>query len=50
MSTQVVGISFPKELIEKIDSERGDISRSRFVIRGLEKAYGLRKEAMNNGQ
>jgi hypothetical protein len=32
-----VGISLPKEIISKIDSERGDISRSRYMLRLLEK-------------
>ena len=36
-----IGISFPKELIEKIDKERGDVSRSRFIQRILEKKYGI---------
>lgn len=48
MSTQVVGISFPKELIEKIDSERGDVSRSKYIVRGLEKAYGQAKGVKTN--
>jgi hypothetical protein len=34
-----VGISLPKEIISKIDSERGDISRSRYLLRLLEKPY-----------
>lgn len=36
-----IGISFTKELLEKIDKERGDIPRSRFIQRILEKKYGL---------
>jgi metal-responsive CopG/Arc/MetJ family transcriptional regulator len=36
-----IGISFTKELIAKIDKERGDIPRSRFIQRILEKKYGL---------
>jgi hypothetical protein len=32
-----VGISLPKEIISQIDSERGDISRSRYMLRLLEK-------------
>lgn len=34
-----VGISLPKSLIKKIDDERGDIPRSRYVLRMLEKTY-----------
>jgi hypothetical protein len=33
------GLSIPKELLCKIDSERGDISRSRFLLRLIERAY-----------
>ena len=33
------GISFPKKIIESIDSDRGDVSRSRFVLRLLEQVY-----------
>ena len=33
------GLSLPTELIQKIDSERGDISRSRFLLRIIERAY-----------
>jgi hypothetical protein len=34
-----VTLSFPELLIQRIDSDRGDVSRSKFVIRLLEKAY-----------
>lgn len=34
-----VGISFPKEYLKKIDLDRGDISRSRFIVKFLEKTY-----------
>jgi hypothetical protein len=33
------GLSLPAELIHKIDSERGDVSRSRFLLRIIEKTY-----------
>ena len=33
------GISFPKKIIKTIDRERGDVSRSRFVLRLLEQVY-----------
>jgi len=36
--TIAVGISLPKEVYEKIEKARGDISRSRFIQRLLEKA------------
>jgi hypothetical protein len=31
-----VGISLPKKVISRIDSERGDVSRSRYLLRLLE--------------
>lgn len=31
-----IGISLPEELIEKIDTQRGDINRSRFILRLIE--------------
>ena len=31
-----VGVSFPKNIIKKIDSNRGDVSRSRYLLRILE--------------
>ena len=34
-----VTLSFPESLIKKIDSDRGDVNRSKFVLRLLEKAY-----------
>jgi metal-responsive CopG/Arc/MetJ family transcriptional regulator len=42
------GLSLPNELIEKIDSERGDVSRSRFLLRLIERAY-LLKQKENGG-
>jgi hypothetical protein len=37
--TIAVGISFPKKIMAKIDSERGDVPRSRFLLRLLEDRY-----------
>jgi hypothetical protein len=37
--TTGIGISLPVPIMAKIDAERGDISRSRYVLRLLEKAY-----------
>ncbi len=31
------GLSLPSEVLKRIDVERGDISRSRYVLRQLEK-------------
>ena len=36
---KATGISLPDELLKEIDSERGDISRSRYMLRLLEKPY-----------
>jgi len=33
------GLSLPGELLRKIDAERGDISRSRYLLRLIERAY-----------
>jgi hypothetical protein len=38
------GISLPVQLMQKIDSERGDIPRSRFIFRLLEKIYDASKD------
>jgi metal-responsive CopG/Arc/MetJ family transcriptional regulator len=45
-----VGISLPKELMAQIDSERGDISRSRFLLRLIEGSAGKRKDVTENDQ
>lgn len=37
---KATGVSLPIEVIKIIDSERGDISRSRYVLRKLEDVYG----------
>ena len=34
-----VGISFPKKIMEKIDEERGDISRSKYLLKIIEKVF-----------
>jgi metal-responsive CopG/Arc/MetJ family transcriptional regulator len=39
MQTSAVSLTFPKEILAKIDESRGDISRSRYVLRLIEKAY-----------
>jgi len=35
------GLSLPKELMKKIDLERGDIPRSRYLLRLLERIYAV---------
>ncbi|PWU81760.1 MAG: hypothetical protein DLM72_05340 [Candidatus Nitrosopolaris wilkensis] len=50
-----VGISLPREIIEKIDVARGDVPRSRFLLRILERVYCInndnnRKSVNKNGK
>ena len=42
------GTSFPKELIETIDKERGDIPRSRFIFRLIEQGLSKDNAIHNN--
>jgi metal-responsive CopG/Arc/MetJ family transcriptional regulator len=35
----IFSINLPEKLVKKIDRERGDIPRSRFILRLLEKVY-----------
>jgi hypothetical protein len=44
---KATGLSIPTELLYKIDTERGDVSRSRFLLRLIEKAYS--KSGPDNG-
>ena len=45
MSTiRVIGVSIPKDLIQKIDADRGDINRSRYIRRLVEAAYSLKEQ------
>ena len=37
-----VGISLPKDLLSKIDVERRDVPRSRYLQRLVEKAYAVK--------
>ena len=39
-----VTYSLPKEIVKSIDTERGDVSRSGFVLRLIEKGYANAKE------
>ena len=39
-----VGISLPKSIISMIDTERGDIPRSQYLLRILEKTYVVATE------
>jgi metal-responsive CopG/Arc/MetJ family transcriptional regulator len=42
MSNKNFGVSFPEEMIERIDAERGDVSRSKYLLRIVEN-YGHSK-------
>ena len=37
MNSIPIGISLPIELVKKIDKERHDVSRSRYILRLIEK-------------
>ena len=39
-----LGITLPREIVQKIDSDRGDVPRSRFLLRLVERAYSTPKE------
>jgi metal-responsive CopG/Arc/MetJ family transcriptional regulator len=34
--TEKLGITLPKSIVQKIDKERGDIPRSRYILRAIE--------------
>jgi metal-responsive CopG/Arc/MetJ family transcriptional regulator len=40
--SKACGFSLPKELMDRIDKDRGDISRSRYILRLLEKHWGIK--------
>ena len=42
---ETICLTLPGTIIQKIDSDRQDVSRSRFVLRLLEKAYNLEEGA-----
>jgi metal-responsive CopG/Arc/MetJ family transcriptional regulator len=44
IKSKVLGISFPKELIEKVDEVRNDVSRSRYIRRCLEKQFEVQNK------
>lgn len=45
-NTIAVGVSLPQEILSKIDQERNDVSRSRFVLRLVEYALERRKKTV----
>jgi hypothetical protein len=44
------GISLPPNWVDSIDLARGDVSRSRFILRILEKTYPGSHQNRNNSQ
>lgn len=44
-----VGISLTRDILKKIDAEREDIPRSKFVLRILEKRYQSQSQDSRNG-
>jgi hypothetical protein len=43
-SNIAVGISIPKEVLKHIDAKRGDVPRSKYLLRILERTYSFGKE------
>jgi metal-responsive CopG/Arc/MetJ family transcriptional regulator len=41
---QTIGVSIAEDILAKVDQDRGDVSRSRFLQRLLEQAYALREK------
>lgn len=39
MVTVTIAVSLPQELVARVDEERGDISRSKYIARLLTQAY-----------
>jgi metal-responsive CopG/Arc/MetJ family transcriptional regulator len=46
MVTKIVGVALPEDLKKKIDEDRGDISRSKFILRIIEREYAGKKRVM----
>jgi metal-responsive CopG/Arc/MetJ family transcriptional regulator len=44
-SSTTIGISIPTKLLAKIDGERGDVPRSRFLQRIVEQTYARKDDA-----
>lgn len=41
---QSTGLSLPTGLMQKIDIDRGEVSRSRFLLRIIERAYEQKQD------
>jgi len=47
-TTKVLGFSLPESVIARIDKDRGDIPRSRYVLRLLEMANKIQDQKKEN--
>ena len=43
-----ITLTLPESIIHKIDDERKDVNRSRYVLRLIERAYQKRNESLGN--
>lgn len=43
-SVTSIGISIPTDMLKDIDEKRGDVTRSRFILRILEKHYNMKND------
>ena len=46
--TEKIGITLPKSILQKIDQKRGDIPRSRYIRRAVERYLDSSKDIDNN--
>jgi metal-responsive CopG/Arc/MetJ family transcriptional regulator len=46
--TVKLGITLPKSIIQKIDQRRGDIPRSRYIRRAIERYLAIRTKNIDN--
>ena len=44
--SRVIGISFPDVILEKVDAKRGDVSRSRYIWKILQKELESREDSL----
>ena len=44
LNTMIISLSLPEELVQKVDKKAGDVSRSRFIERLLEKSLGVKSK------
>ena len=49
-SVSQLGISLPTEIITQTDAERGDIPRSRYILRILQNTYSNKRKLKEEGR